>query len=342
MKIYRIKTDYKGFIGALLLKSKKVIAPVFQNDLLVFGSINKVQQAVLPESFTNTIRSVKEFVFPVTEPVLKFSYNNKELKLQDILPDEEEKIILGLRPCDTAALNVVDDLFNYQYKDEFFNIRRNHLTIISVACEQPDEACFCTTASLNPASLTGCDMLLKKNNTGGYIAYVQTEKGNSIINLLEDTFEEVQSDADDSPIYKEAENKIRPALDPKIIHEWLDKNFDNPLWDKIASRCLGCASCAFLCPTCHCFDIADEMKYSGGLRRKNWDACQFPLFTAHASGHNPRKKQSERYRQRIMHKFKYYSDRFDKTLCTGCGRCIRACPVNLDIYEVLKELIKSN
>jgi ferredoxin len=103
--------------------------------------------------------------------------------------------------------------------------------------------------------------------------------------------------------------------------------------------CLGCAQCAFVCPTCHCFDIVDEQSGSTtGRRAKNWDACQFSLFTKHASGHNPRDNQEKRYRQRISHKFKYYMDKFDEILCTGCGRCARGCPVSLDILQIVEEI----
>ena len=100
---------------------------------------------------------------------------------------------------------------------------------------------------------------------------------------------------------------------------------------RLATRCIGCGACAFLCPACHCFDIVDEGTEAKGVRRKNWDACAFGTFTNHASGHNPRDVQNKRYRNRIMHKFKYYDDKFGKTLCTGCGRCVRACPVGIDI-----------
>ena len=64
----------------------------------------------------------------------------------------------------------------------------------------------------------------------------------------------------------------------------------------------------------------------------------FPLFTLHASGANPRQSGKERMRQRVMHKFKYFVDNNGKAACTGCGRCIRYCPVNLDIRDVLNIL----
>ncbi|MGE5429499.1 MAG: 4Fe-4S dicluster domain-containing protein [Syntrophomonadaceae bacterium] len=340
MKKYKLKTGYTEFVGALMQKGKNVIAPKYSGRTLLFGKIENANDAVQPESYINTVRSAKEFMFPVTEAVVEFSFKNKDVNVYDALPEENEKLILGLRPCDAAAFTITDDIFNYEYKDEFYFTRRRNAALISFACEAVDEACFCTSVGLKPESTQGSDILFKKNAQGAYIAFACSDKGEKVIEQVKDLFEETAEPAEENPLYAELENKMRKPLDTIKIKEWLDKNFESPVWDEYASRCLGCGSCAFLCPTCHCFDIVDETKYSGGLRRKNWDACQFPLFTLHASGHNPRDVQSKRYRQRIMHKFKYYSDRFNKTLCTGCGRCIRACPVNLDIYQVVSEITK--
>ncbi|MEK7754775.1 MAG: 4Fe-4S dicluster domain-containing protein, partial [Acidobacteriota bacterium] len=100
--------------------------------------------------------------------------------------------------------------------------------------------------------------------------------------------------------------------------------------------CLGCGACAYTCPTCHCLDIADEGNPRGGARVKNWDSCQFSLFTAHASGHNPRESQPQRQRQRMFHKFRIYPEKFGEILCTGCGNCARNCPAGLGVLSVLQ------
>ena len=111
--------------------------------------------------------------------------------------------------------------------------------------------------------------------------------------------------------------------------------FDAPFWDEMAFACLNCGTCTYLCPTCWCFDIQDEVYGSEGDRIRNWDSCMFPLFTLHGSGHNPRDKKVRRVRQRFMHKLKYYVDKYqDGVQCSGCGRCVRYCPVNIDIRKV--------
>lgn len=126
-----------------------------------------------------------------------------------------------------------------------------------------------------------------------------------------------------------------------LLPEWLARNFDHELWKALALRCHGCGACASVCSTCHCFDIVDEHDTHGaGVRRRHWDFCQTAKFTAHASGHNPRKSQTERCRQRVMHKFSVYPRRFDAILCTGCGRCARACAAGMNLPEILGRLVQ--
>ena len=120
----------------------------------------------------------------------------------------------------------------------------------------------------------------------------------------------------------------------------LDVNFEHPFWNTIHQKCLACGTCTYLCPTCHCFDISDEVKKNDGIRLRNWDSCMFPLFTKETSGHNPRTSQKERWRQRAMHKFKYFVDNFNAIACVGCGRCVMYCPVNIDIRKIVEDISK--
>ena len=170
---------------------------------------------------------------------------------------------------------------------------------------------------------------------GDYLLESHSEKGEALLVAHSGLFSEVGSA---QPLAL-SQPQTTP-FDLKKIKAWLDEHFEDGAWDSIATRCVGCGACAFVCPACHCFDIVDEGTEKSGKRRKFWDACGFWKFTHHASGHNPRDFQPKRYRNRIMHKFKYYDDKFGQTLCTGCGRCIRLCPVGIDIAGVLEEIQK--
>jgi ferredoxin len=131
---------------------------------------------------------------------------------------------------------------------------------------------------------------------------------------------------------------ITQPMDMAAIQRNLETIFNSDLWNRIHEPCVGCGACAFLCPTCHCFDIQEETRGMDGARVRVWDTCQFDLFTRHASGHNPRTSQKERARQRIMHKFNYGVGRFHIPFCVGCGRCIAACPAHNDVRQILKEI----
>jgi ferredoxin len=111
--------------------------------------------------------------------------------------------------------------------------------------------------------------------------------------------------------------------------------YEAPFWEEVAFSCINCGTCTYVCPTCWCFDIQDETQGKKGVRIRNWDSCMYPIFTLHASGHNPRGTKLDRVRQRFMHKLKYYVDKYENGIqCVGCGRCVQMCPVNIDIRRV--------
>ena len=143
-------------------------------------------------------------------------------------------------------------------------------------------------------------------------------------------------------IHTDSEKKILLEIkDLEKIHDALPDTFDTNLWDKESMSCLRCGICTFSCPVCHCFDINDEIIRTfplKGKRVRTWDNCQFPDFTMHSSGHNPRSDKASRLRQRVMHKFQYFNENCEEYLCTGCGRCIEKCPVGIDIVDVLDKV----
>jgi ferredoxin len=196
---------------------------------------------------------------------------------------------------------------------------------------------MCTSLNLSPDSTRGSDVqLIPLKNTEGWQVKEITERGKEflagICDLLSDSNEQAAEIA-----------KVEKKFDLNTVTKKLNGNgcFDSDLWSKMSPRCLGCGVCTYLCPTCHCFDIQDEGDTYHGVRRKNWDSCSFEMFTMHTSGHNPRPNQSSRWRQRIMHKFNYFPEKFKDVSCSGCGRCTRNCPVDMGITETLQTLSNS-
>jgi ferredoxin len=232
-----------------------------------------------------------------------------------------ERLLLAVRPCDAAAFPILDHVFNWDCADEFYNRRRKATTIVAMACSTHDADCFCTSVGLGPASEKGADALLIPAGNGSFEVRTLTEKGAAL--FAGRTSEAAAAAA----AYAGPEVRFNAGA----VREFCEKNFEHPLWAEQALACLGCGACAYTCPTCHCFDIVDEHR----ARVRNWDSCQFAMFTLHASGHNPRPGQASRQRQRILHKFSMYPAKFGEILCTGCGNCARNCPAGIGVLPVV-------
>ncbi|GAB7025074.1 4Fe-4S dicluster domain-containing protein [Geotalea toluenoxydans] len=320
-------------IDILIKEGTRVVAPRQNGSITLYEPLDSGEQLALG---TLPRRSAKETFFPLCETILTYEKNCDGVKVADVdVAAFTETVLVGARPCDAAAPSILDAVFSWDYNDEFFLERRRKTTIIGLACATADDACFCTAVGLSPQDSKGSDLFLTPLTEGGYACDGFTEKGKAFLGRYASLFDE-QGETKPLPVSE----PVAARLDLAKIKTWLTENFESPLWQEIADRCAGCGACAFLCPVCHCFDIVDEGTDAKGARRKSWDACGFGKFTNHASGHNPRDIQNKRYRNRIMHKFKYYGDKFGQTLCTGCGRCIRHCPVGIDIKAVLEKIQK--
>ncbi len=287
--------------------------------------------------------SLKQFFLPPTEVLFSYRHNGGEVELTPAATDFAAQVVLGARPCDTAALPIVDKVMNWDYADELWNARRAATTIFSLACGVEDDSCFCGAVFLDPATLQGADGLLTPVD-GGYLVETLSDKGDAFIAAHPESFAALAAGKDAAPLEQAETFRAAAgervaghlALDHERLRDWLENHFDDPFWTTLGLRCNGCGVCASVCPTCHCFDIVDEPESVGrGVRRRNWDTCQTCVFTLHASGHNPRTDQNARYRQRIEHKFHIYPLKFGDVLCTGCGRCSRACPTSQDLAEIL-------
>jgi ferredoxin len=272
--------------------------------------------------------SIKEFVFPRCETLCSYRHEGKKLVVTDAEHIEHEQIIFGVRPCDSASLPILDKLFAWDYQDRFYQQRRDSMTIVSLACKEADKHCFCSSVGLAPDTQSGADAMLLQIGMDSFEVRIFTEKGTAL-------FRGHTEESDKTGKTAEPPNV---KFDAKQVENYLRTHFSSQPFEHSSMRCVGCGSCTYVCPTCHCFDIVDEGGANKGRRVKNWDSCQFGMFTLHASGHNPRSEQSARQRNRVQHKFNIYPEKFGMILCTGCGNCTRICSASLGIYPVLELL----
>jgi len=327
------KSSLEKLFNSLKGEGKKIIAPVKKGSIIDFCEVSTIQE--MAEDYLLTVQSAKSAAFPKIEKLFDYVISQEGVSTKDRNLDSiPEMVLFGVRPCDAFGFDSLSAIFNWETKDTIYSKRLEKLSIISFSCNKADAYCFCTSVNGSPGSIAGSDILLTYAENDEFLAEIITEKG-KIIAEKSDAFE-ASKDIDKSKLLAD----VPVLFDVKKVVKNATASFDSEIWVEQSLRCIGCGSCAFVCPTCACFDIQDESNGKQGSRLRLWDSCGFSLFTIHTSGHNPREVQSARWRQRIMHKFSYMPDRLDVIGCVGCGRCSRACPVDMNIKEHLIQIAK--
>lgn len=288
---------------------------------------------------TNTVRSAKDFFFPQVEDMASFKVEGKKIEVIDTRKEAEDFVVFGVRACDAKSFEILDSVYLVDPVDSYYASRREHGVVMTLACSRPTETCFCKAFGIDaaePAGDVSCwkteDSLLLKANT---------EKGQALLDslsMLEDS-EDTAADA-----VKAATREIIEKLPLSNLStdafggDKLSALFDSDKWESLSESCLACGTCTFVCPTCQCYDIRDYDTGHGVKRFRCWDSCMYSDFTLCAHG-NTRTTQMQRFRQRFMHKLVYYPANNNGVFgCVGCGRCMRSCPISMNIVKVMKTL----
>ncbi len=328
-------------IFAELSKTNKLIVPVKCENGTYFKEWEKGQKFSYDE---NTQRSAKDFFFAQYEELMTFKHEGNKLSVFDTKKEACDLILFGIRACDAKSFEILDRVFLSEPVDTCYKARRESATIVTLACNEVQSSCFCTSFGIHPEEAEGD---VSAWIVGEHIFFeANSDKGRAFLektNFL--TLE------DDGTAIKAEKEKIRKKLEALPLYTLdtsafgagkTNKFFDSDIWEKYSDACLSCGSCTYNCPTCMCYDIKDTNLDGEIIRYRCWDSCMYSEFTKMAHSNN-RNKKSECFRQRFMHKLVYYPDNNDGMFsCVGCGRCINKCPVSMNIVKVMKALGEEN
>jgi len=284
---------------------------------------------------------VKALFFPPRGEVSRFFG-------EDNRAESPERVLVGARQCDLAALRILDYIFlEGDFKDPFYAARREKTLVITADCTAPHEVCFCTFVEGAPHAAKGFDLNLSRLGDK-FLAEIGGERGEKFVEKHKDYFK--ASSETEVKARDDARAKVKAGLEAKVRDGLLDfpekvrhitrGREEHSVWDARAKDCVECGACNFVCPTCHCFYLLDCQEKEGVRRFAEWDACLYPSFARVAGGANPRARRAERLLNRFEKKFSFFCDTIDALGCTGCGRCIEACAGKIDLRDTLKELAR--
>ncbi len=336
------KEKLSDWLGELA-GDRKVFAPVEEDGKIVFRPYANGGTPALLRDATSPPKGV---IFPAARELFRYAKSKDPGDAGkvsvELAPDTgcEPALIFGTRPCGARGFTIFDRVYkNGRFKDPYYSAARENTLLVTLTCARPESTCFCNWVGSGPDDPTGSDVLATEVE-GGYVLEAVSPRGEALLKspLLQPAQDKVE-EAESAKARAKGELPKAPniAAAPQSLKSLFS---DQRFWDDVSAKCLSCGACTYLCPTCYCFTITDEDFGPTGKRLRSWDNCMSYQFSLEASGHNPRPTKSHRLRNRVGHKFSYYPELHEGTFaCCGCGRCIRSCPVSMDIREVVLSAI---
>ncbi len=351
--------DLDVLIGLLGEDGRKVIGPTVADGAVVYEEIEAAdrlpkglrdEQAPgsyrLVETGTNRVFDVtvgmtswKRFTFPPTVPLTRARASGDHLSVEPAAPTPEPMAFLGVRACELAALRIQDRvLTGGPFVDADYQARRDAALVVAAQCTRASKTCFCTSMGTGPEVTDGADLVLTELDDG-FLVRGETDRGRQLLDRLPTT----PASAEQLGTAAEAVAATREAIGDPVategLHDRLLDALDSPRWQQVADRCLACANCTLVCPTCFCTSVSQPAELDGAdvVAERSWDSC-FTAGFAKVAGGSFRSRKQDRYRQWLTHKFATWIDQFGTSGCVGCGRCISWCPVGIDVREELEAI----
>jgi 4Fe-4S dicluster domain len=353
------RDDLQGLIDALVGRGYQVLGPTLRDGAIIYDEIAGLQE--LPVGWTERQeagryhlarrddgalfgfavgpQSWKRFLHP---PVMSMWAAQKGedggVAIKNGSDDCPKFAFIGVRACELSAIGIQDKVFcEGPYPDATYEARRREAFIVAVNCGQAGGTCFCVSMDTGPKARSGFDLALTELLDQGrhaFLVEVGSDAGAEILRAVPHR-EASQADIDEADaIVARTAGQMGRTLETDGIKDLLLDNLNHPRWDEVAGRCLTCANCTMVCPTCFCTTVEDHSDLAGTSfeRVRKWDSC-FTMDFSYIHGGSVRKAARSRYRQWMTHKLATWIDQFGTSGCVGCGRCITWCPVGIDITE---------
>jgi len=356
----------QDLIAALTRAGYDVIAPTVQDEAIVYDRISAA--AELPRGWTDEQdgghyrlkrrndqayfgyavgpTSWKKFLFPPRERLWRAERSQDSFAVTAEPLDPPRYAFLGVRACELAAIAVQDRVFlEGTFVDPTYQARREPTLLIAVQCAVAGDTCFCASMGSGPKAKQGYDLALTEiiSSTAHYfVVTIGTERGAQLLRDIRHQPATVAQRHAAAEVSVQTAQQMGRTMDTTDIHALLTNNYEHPRWDKVAARCLTCANCTLVCPTCFCSTVEDVTDLTGDHteRWRQWDSCFTMDFSyLHGVG-SVRASTKSRYRQWLTHKLATWIDQFGTSGCVGCGRCISWCPVGIDITEEVAAIRK--
>ena len=342
MKTFWISSDDFARLVERWAKETELYALRYSQGELHYQKVEDgIQGDGIVYDMVRAVEPLKSFFFKVKEEVARYPSPAPEG-----LKEPGPRIILGAKACDLKSLEILDGVFTAgEFMEPYYIANRKNTTLISSDCSSPKESCFCTLMGISPYPSSGFDLNLSVIPSvipSGLLVEVGSKKGAEILDsslLREATSSEIEErDRNRETTLTKVKAQNERFSFRRSYQEIVKEGMTSPLWEEMARRCLGCAACTIICPTCHCFLLYDQRADEEFERIRVWDFCYYRGFARVGGGANPRPRMSDRFKNRYIHKFDFFPENFGVYGCTGCGRCIEACLAGIDIREVFREL----
>lgn len=334
------KEDMPAFVSSAMTEYA-VFGPVARENAFAFAPIADVTQLRL--DYNTTILPPKKYLFPQQETL--FTYRTDMLSATPVF-DMRWRVIFGVHTCDLHAISTLNAAFAKGHSDTHYWKRQTTTLLVSIECLTPcDKHAFCK--SMDTLSATRGFTLHLIDLGEAYAVEVGSQAGEVLLTNHARTREMTRQEVtllNKMLSAKWAHFPRQLSVEARDLPSLMALSYRSPVWEEIGQRCLACGACNLVCPTCYCFDVKERVSLDGktGERFRVWDSCLLDEFASVASGENFRKTRAQRLRHRFFRKGKYLPDMYQGELgCVGCGRCARACLVNITPVGVWNALAKA-